>query len=105
VNYDDHDARMGTRQDRDEQSLAPVVSLSVGDACTFRFGNNKSRRKPYVDVSLRSGSLFVFGGPSRLAFHGVTKIHPATAPTGCGLKRGRINITLRVTGLSERQAG
>ena len=48
-----------------------------------------------------SGDLFVFGGESRLAHHGVTKVMSGTAPAGCGLKRGRINITLRETGLSD----
>ena len=42
---------------------------------------------------------FVFGGPARFAFHGVTKVHPGTAPAGCGLPEGRINVTMRVTGL------
>lgn len=100
VNYYDSNARMGMHQDRDERSLSPVVSLSIGDACTFRFGNSESRGRPYLDVTLESGSLFVFGGPARLAFHGVTKVYPGTAPNGCGLEGGRINITMRVTGLS-----
>jgi alkylated DNA repair protein (DNA oxidative demethylase) len=86
-------------QDKDEESLAPVVSLSIGDACRFRFGNTETRTKPYQDIELGSGDLFVFGGPSRLAYHGVTKVHPGTAPDGCGLETGRINITMRVTGL------
>jgi alkylated DNA repair protein (DNA oxidative demethylase) len=86
-------------QDKDERSPAPVVSLSIGDSCTFRFGNTRNRGQPYEDVLLASGDLFVFGGPSRLAYHGVTKIHPGTAPAGCGLREGRINITMRVTGL------
>lgn len=102
VNFYDRAARMGMHQDRDERSLAPVVSLSVGDACTFRFGNTENRNKPYTDVMLASGDLFVFGGPSRLAFHGVTRIHPDTAPDGCGLAGGRINVTMRVTGLTDR---
>jgi alkylated DNA repair protein (DNA oxidative demethylase) len=50
-------------------------------------------------VLLASGDLFVFGGPARFAFHGVTKVHPGTAPAGCGLTEGRINISMRVTGL------
>jgi alkylated DNA repair protein (DNA oxidative demethylase) len=61
VTYYDSNARMGMHQDRDERSLSPVVSLSIGDACTFRFGNSESRRKPYTDETLASGSLFVFG--------------------------------------------
>lgn len=100
VNYYDGDARMGMHQDRDERSTQPVVSLSIGDTCRFRFGNTQTRTKPYQDLDLASGDLFVFGGPSRLAYHGVTKVYPGTAPADCGLSTGRINITLRVTGLS-----
>jgi alkylated DNA repair protein (DNA oxidative demethylase) len=100
VNFYDDTARMGMHQDRDERSLAPVVSLSIGDACCFRFGNTQNRNKPYEDIDLASGDLFVFGGASRLAYHGVPKIYPGTAPADCGLARGRINITMRVTGLS-----
>ncbi|WP_033344020.1 alpha-ketoglutarate-dependent dioxygenase AlkB family protein [Catenuloplanes japonicus] len=99
VNFYDATARMGMHQDRDERVLAPVVSLSVGDSCTFRFGNAESRGKPYTDVVLASGDLFVFGGASRLAYHGVTRIHDGTAPEACGLDHGRINITMRMTGL------
>lgn len=99
VNFYDESARMGMHQDRDEVSRAPVVSLSIGDACTFRFGNTQTRTKPYEDIVLESGDLFVFGGPSRLAYHGVTRVHPGTAPPGCGLETGRINITMRETGL------
>lgn len=99
VNYYGQDARLGMHQDRDELSAAPVVSLSIGDSCTFRFGNTRGRGQPYEDVLLASGDLFVFGGPARLAYHGVTRIHPGTAPEDCGLREGRINITMRVTGL------
>jgi alkylated DNA repair protein (DNA oxidative demethylase) len=101
VNYYDADARMGMHQDRDEVSPEPVVSLSVGDSCQFRFGNPEGRGRPYEDIVLASGDLFVFGGPSRLAFHGITKVFPGTAPAGCGVETGRINITLRVTGLHD----
>ena len=52
----------GMHQDKDERSDAPVVSLSIGDTCTFRFGNTETRGQPYTDVELRSGDLFVFGG-------------------------------------------
>lgn len=101
VNYYDDSARMGMHQDKDERSPAPVVSLSIGDTCRFRFGNTENRGRPYQDIDLESGDLFVFGGQSRLAYHGVPRIYPGTAPTGCGLDRGRINITMRVTGLTD----
>lgn len=99
VNWYEPSARMGMHQDKEERSPAPVVSFSIGDSCQFRFGNTETRNKPYADLELRSGDLFVFGGPSRLAFHGVTRILPDTAPHGLSLPPGRINITLRVSGL------
>lgn len=98
VNFYDADARMGQHQDKDERSLAPVVSLSLGDTCCFRFGNTEHRGRPYTDVELRSGDLFCFGGPSRLAFHGVPKTLPGTGPADIGMGAGRLNITLRRSG-------
>ncbi|MFJ4330724.1 alpha-ketoglutarate-dependent dioxygenase AlkB family protein [Streptomyces sp. NPDC088935] len=98
INFYDADARMGMHRDADERSDAPVVSLSLGDTCVFRFGNPETRTRPYTDTELRSGDLFVFGGPSRLAYHGVPRVHPGTAPPELGLT-GRLNLTLRVSGL------
>lgn len=97
INFYDGDARMGMHRDSDEESDAPVVSLSLGDTCVFRFGNPATRTRPYTDVELRSGDLFVFGGPSRSAYHGVPRVHAGTAPPELGLA-GRLNITLRVSG-------
>jgi DNA oxidative demethylase len=93
-------ARMGMHQDRDERTDAPVVSLSLGDGCTFRFGNTENRGRPYTDVALVSGDLFVFGGPSRFAYHGVPQVLAGTGPPGIGLDRERLNITMRVTGVT-----
>lgn len=101
VNLYGRGSTMGLHQDRDEASDAPVVSLSLGDACTFRFGTPQHRGRPYTDVRLESGDLVVFGGPSRLAFHGVPKVFDGTAPAWCadvlGGIPGRVNITLRRT--------
>ncbi|GLF97516.1 alpha-ketoglutarate-dependent dioxygenase AlkB family protein [Streptomyces yaizuensis] len=99
INFYDGAARMGLHQDREERSSAPVVSLSVGDRCVFRFGNTRTRGRPYTDVELASGDLFVFGGAARLAYHGVPKVYPGTAVPGTGMRGGRLNITLRETGL------
>lgn len=99
VNFYDATAKMGMHQDKDESVDAPVVSLSLGDDCTFRFGNAEHRNRPYTDVTLCSGDLFVFGGPSRWAFHGVPRIHPGTADPALGIS-GRLNITIRQTGLT-----
>ncbi|MHA7227423.1 alpha-ketoglutarate-dependent dioxygenase AlkB family protein [Glutamicibacter soli] len=100
VNYYNVNATMGMHQDAEERINAPVVSLSLGDSATFRLGNTEHRNKPWQEVRLASGDLFVFDGPARFAYHAVTKIHPGTAPQECELGGGRINITLRQTGLS-----
>jgi alkylated DNA repair protein (DNA oxidative demethylase) len=99
INYYDDQARMGMHADKDERSLAPVVSFSLGASCVFRFGNTETRGRPWTDVELESGDLFVFGGPSRLAYHGVPKTRPGTGDPGIGLGAGRLNITLRESGL------
>ncbi|MEC4019045.1 alpha-ketoglutarate-dependent dioxygenase AlkB family protein [Streptomyces sp. H27-D2] len=100
INFYAGGARMGQHRDSDERSEAPVVSFSLGDSCVFRFGNTETRGRPWTDVELRSGDLFVFGGPSRLAYHGVPRTLPGTAPPALGLT-GRLNITLRVSGLAD----
>ncbi|WP_235871189.1 alpha-ketoglutarate-dependent dioxygenase AlkB family protein [Rhodococcus spongiicola] len=102
INFYDAVSRMGMHRDQEERSTAPVVSLSIGDKCTFRFGNPETRGRPYSDVELCSGDLFVFGGPSRFAYHGVPKVFPGTANSECGLPSGRLNITLRETGLEDQ---
>jgi DNA oxidative demethylase len=104
INYYDANAKMGLHQDKDERADAPVVSLSLGDSCVFRFGNTQTRTKPYTDVRLQSGDLFVFGGPSRFAYHGVPKILPGTANLELGIRNARLNITLRATGLTDEDS-
>ena len=98
LNYYDADGRMGLHQDKDEseRSLAagvPVVSVSLGDTARFLFGGTR-RRDPVEALQLESGDGFVFGGPSRLRYHGVSRIVPATAPPALGLA-GRFNLTFR----------
>ena len=100
VNFYQAGARMGMHQDRDERSHAPVVSLSLGDTGRFRLGNPDNRGRPWCDIDLHSGDLLVFGGPSRLAYHGITRILPGTGPTDIDLHHGRLNITLRESGLT-----
>ena len=100
INFYDEHAKMGLHADKDERSPAPVVSFSLGASCVFRFGNAGGRGRPWQDVTLESGDLFVFGGPARLAYHGVTRTLPATGRPGIGLPTGRLNITLRESGLA-----
>jgi alkylated DNA repair protein (DNA oxidative demethylase) len=100
VNHYRTGARLGMHQDNDERTDRPVVSLSIGDTARFRFGNPHSRHQPYTDVELRGGDAFVFGGPSRFAYHGVPAVYPGSGNPSSGLVSGRLNITMRVTGLS-----
>ncbi|ADI04003.1 alkylated DNA repair protein [Streptomyces bingchenggensis BCW-1] len=101
INFYDGQAKLGMHQDKDEKSAAPVVSLSIGDTCVFRVGNTATRTKPYTDIELASGDLFVFGGPSRYVYHGVPKVHEGTGDPATGLRTGRLNIAMRVTGLRD----
>lgn len=93
INYYGPGAKMGLHQDRDEEDFAaPVVSLSLGDACLFRVGGHK-RSDPTRSVRLTSGDAIVLGGDTRLAFHGVDRIETGTS-TLLG-EGGRINLTMR----------
>jgi alkylated DNA repair protein (DNA oxidative demethylase) len=107
VNVYTRDSKLGLHQDIGEgaDSIAagsPVVTISLGDSCIFRFGNCETRTRPWTDIELRSGDLFVFGGPSRLAFHGVVRTLAHTAPPELGLDATRISVTIRDSGIGDR---
>lgn len=93
VNFYNGAARMGLHQDRDEEDFsAPVISISLGDTCIFRYGGSR-RGDPSKKLELHSGDVVALRGPARLLFHGVDKIlggASALLPGG-----GRINLTLR----------
>jgi DNA alkylation damage repair protein AlkB len=98
LNYYDADGHMGVHQDKDEspESIAagtPIVSISLGDSARFLFGGLR-RRDPIKSRMLHSGDAFVFGGPARLRYHGVSRILPHTAPPQLALA-GRFNLTFR----------
>jgi len=85
-------SKMGLHQDRDESDLSqPIVSVSIGLPITFKFGGTR-RTDPARSIVLRNGDVVVFGGASRLAFHGVGTlrkgVHEVTG--GC-----RYNLTFR----------
>ena len=86
-------ARMGLHQDRDEPDLsAPVVSFSLGLTARFLFGGLE-RDAPTTSVVLEHGDAVVWGGASRLAFHGVSTVRPGHHPlTGAF----RYNLTFRI---------
>jgi alkylated DNA repair protein (DNA oxidative demethylase) len=92
VNRYEPGAKLSLHQDRDERDFgAPIVSVSLGLPAIFLFGGTK-RKGAIRRTRLESGDVAVWGGPSRLAFHGVAPLadgeHPLTG-------RYRINLTFR----------
>ncbi|HEY7844808.1 MAG TPA: DNA oxidative demethylase AlkB [Bradyrhizobium sp.] len=92
VNRYEPGARLSLHQDRDEKNYdEPIVSVSLGLPATFLWGGLKRSDKT-VRYRLEHGDVVVWGGPSRLVFHGV-------APLADGehvlLGRRRINLTFR----------
>ncbi|SNY63409.1 DNA oxidative demethylase AlkB [Enterobacter sp. CC120223-11] len=87
-------AKLSLHQDKDEQALqAPIVSVSLGLPAVFQFGGLK-RNDPLQRVLLEHGDVVVWGGESRLFYHGIQPLkeghHPATG--AC-----RYNLTFRHT--------
>ncbi|KAK9066450.1 hypothetical protein SSX86_013772 [Deinandra increscens subsp. villosa] len=103
VNFFRPDGRLGLHQDRDESSSSlerglPVISISIGDTAEFLYGHTRDESK--LDrVLLESGDVLVYGGDSRLIFHGVRRIllysGPRLVPQISGLQAGCLNLTLR----------
>jgi len=92
INRYEPGARMSLHQDRDERNMtAPIVSVSLGLPATFLFGGMKRSDKPQR-YRLQHGDVVVWGGPARLAFHGVAPL--ADGEHGL-LGRKRINLTFR----------
>jgi alkylated DNA repair protein (DNA oxidative demethylase) len=85
-------AKMSLHQDKDEQDFgAPIVSVSLGLPAIFLFGGLKRSDKPRR-FRLEHGDIVVWGGPTRLFFHGVA---PLADGEHAMLGRQRINLTFR----------
>jgi alkylated DNA repair protein (DNA oxidative demethylase) len=92
INHYEPGSRLTLHQDRDEGDFsAPIVSVSLGLPATFLFGGDQRNGKTQRYV-LESGDVVVWGGPARLAFHGVAPLKDGAHPlTG----RCRFNLTFR----------
>ena len=92
INRYEAGARMSLHQDRDEKDFgAPIVSVSLGLPAIFLFGGPKRSDRP-ERYRLEHGDVVVWGGVSRLFFHGVA---PLTDGAHALLGRKRINLTFR----------
>jgi alkylated DNA repair protein (DNA oxidative demethylase) len=92
INHYSPGARLSLHQDRDEKDrVAPIVSVSLGLPAVFLFGGFERSDKA-ARIPLSHGDVVVWGGPSRMRFHGVLPVkdgqHPVTG-------RCRINLTFR----------
>lgn len=97
VNVYDADGKLGTHRDCDELDFAhPIVSLSFGNHADFYFGSLE-RGGRTTTLTLESGDILVFGGASRLRYHGVRRIRKGTSAITHAVlpPDGRINLTLR----------
>jgi DNA oxidative demethylase len=85
-------ARMSLHQDKDELDFgAPIVSVSLGLPAVFLFGGLKRSDKPRR-FRLEHGDVAVWGGPSRLFFHGIA---PLADGEHALMGRQRVNLTFR----------
>ena len=98
INWYEPKAKLGLHIDADENdTLAPVVSVSLGDDALFRIGGLK-RKDPTERLLLHSGDVIVLGGASRLAYHGIDRILPGTSDLI--ETAGRFNLTMRRVNVS-----
>ena len=97
-------ARMSLHQDKDEKDFSqPIVSVSLGCAAIFLFGGQKRSDKP-AKIQLNHGDVIVWGGLSRLNYHGVMPLkaannqHNRQANNYLALDDYRFNLTFRKAG-------
>jgi alkylated DNA repair protein (DNA oxidative demethylase) len=91
-------AKLSLHQDKDEPNLQqPIVSVSLGLPAVFQFGGLK-RNDPLVRVMLEHGDVVVWGGASRLFYHGILPLKPGHHSAA---GEARYNLTFRCAGKSE----
>ncbi|GMH38757.1 hypothetical protein BSKO_06641 [Bryopsis sp. KO-2023] len=102
-NFYTPESSLGLHQDKEEgpescRRRIPVVSFSIGATGSFVF-NKKQSMEGASSIDLESGDVLVFGGPSRMVFHGLRKIYPETMPPElaslANMRLGRLNLTFR----------
>ena len=73
----------------------PIVSVTIGESCDFAIKDDYEC--PHKIITLHSGDIIVFGGPSRMIVHSVLKIYPNTRPPLLRFpyQPGRLNLTFR----------
>jgi len=92
INRYEPGTRLSLHQDKDERDFSqPIVSVALGLPATFQFGG-LARTDPTDKYILQHGDVVVWGGPSRLRYHGVAPLKDGEHPL---LGRRRVNLTFR----------
>lgn len=92
INRYEPGARLSLHQEKNERNFAnPIASVSLGLPATFQFAGQK-RSDPVRKFALRHGDVAVWGGPSRLCYHGVPELKEGEHGT---VGRMRLNLTFR----------
>jgi alkylated DNA repair protein (DNA oxidative demethylase) len=95
VNRYEPGARLTLHQDKNERDFSqPIVSVSLGLSAVFLLGGLRRKERP-LRLTLEHGDVVVWGGPSRLRYHGVAALRAAHHPFAGA---SRINLTLRRAG-------
>ncbi len=92
INRYEPGTRLTLHQDRDENNYEqPIVSVSLGLPAMFQFGG-LARSDKTQKIPLQHGDVVVWGGPSRLRYHGILPLKPGHHPI---LGAQRLNLTFR----------
>ena len=93
INYYAAGTKMGSHRDADEEDTsAPVLSVSLGDDATFHVGGLR-RSDARERLTLRSGDVVVLGGEARRAYHGIDRVQACSSDLLA--EGGRLSLTLR----------
>jgi len=94
LNYYDNEEGIDWHSDNDKNdgdNDHPIVSLSLGNACDFKY---KLSGRAESTLRLESGDVLIWGGVNRMLPHAVSQIYLGTAP--CELPTDkRLNFTFR----------
>ena len=92
INRYEPGARLSLHHDKNERDFAnPIVSVSLGLPATFQFGGPR-RNDPVRKFVLNHGDVAVWGGASRLCYHGVLQLKDGHHAI---MGRMRFNLTFR----------
>jgi len=92
INRYEPGSRLTLHQDKNERDFTqPIVSVSLGLPAVFLFGGLRRADRPRR-YRLENGDVVVWGGPSRMVFHGIDPLAEGEDPLAGAY---RFNLTFR----------